>query len=96
MRDPLVITLVGFKMAGQKPDTDHPFGHGRIEYVSGLLVSFIILMMASRAVSVFCGEDPAPWRKWIASFAGASDPCAFDLRQDLYVSLQRAASAEQD
>ncbi len=40
-----LITLVGFKMAGQKPDTDHPFGHGRIEYVSGLLVSFIILMM---------------------------------------------------
>ena len=26
-----VITLVGFKMAGQKPDSDHPFGHGRIE-----------------------------------------------------------------
>lgn len=41
-----VITLVGFKMAGQKPDPDHPFGHGRIEYVSGLLVSVVILLMA--------------------------------------------------
>ncbi len=41
-----VITLVGFKMAGQKPDHDHPFGHGRIEYISGLLVAFLILMMA--------------------------------------------------
>lgn len=41
-----LITLVGFKMAGQKPDPDHPFGHGRIEYISGLLVSFIILLMA--------------------------------------------------
>ena len=40
-----VITLVGFRMAGQKPDPDHPFGHGRIEYVSGLIVAFIILMM---------------------------------------------------
>ncbi len=40
------ITLVGFKMAGQKPDPDHPFGHGRIEYISGLLVSIVILLMA--------------------------------------------------
>lgn len=40
-----IITLVGFKMAGQKPDHEHPFGHGRIEYISGLLVSVIILLM---------------------------------------------------
>ena len=40
------ITLAGFKLAGQKPDPDHPFGHGRIEYVSGLLVSIIIILMA--------------------------------------------------
>lgn len=40
-----VITLVGFKMAGQKPDSQHPFGHGRIEYISGLLVSVVILFM---------------------------------------------------
>lgn len=41
-----LITLVGFKMAGQKPDPDHPFGHGRIEYLSGLMVSVIIIIMA--------------------------------------------------
>ncbi len=41
-----LITLVGFKMAGQKPDPHHPFGHGRIEYLSGLLVSVAILIMA--------------------------------------------------
>ena len=40
-----IITLIGFKMAGQKPDPTHPFGHGRIEYVSGLLVSVVILLM---------------------------------------------------
>lgn len=40
-----IITLIGFKMAGQKPDPHHPFGHGRIEYISGLLVSVIILLM---------------------------------------------------
>lgn len=41
-----IITLVGFKLAGQKPDKDHPFGHGRIEYISGLLVSILIMYMA--------------------------------------------------
>lgn len=40
-----VITLAGFHMAGQKPDPHHPFGHGRIEYISGLIVAFIILTM---------------------------------------------------
>ncbi len=40
-----IITLVGFKMAGQKPDSQHPFGHGRIEYIAGLLVSVVILLM---------------------------------------------------
>lgn len=40
------ITLIGFKMANQKPDSEHPFGHGRIEYISGLLVSVIIILMA--------------------------------------------------
>lgn len=39
-----VITLVGFRMAGQKPDSNHPFGHGRIEYVSGFLVSVLTLL----------------------------------------------------
>ena len=40
------ITLAGFKLASQKPDPDHPYGHGRMEYLSGLLVSLLIIMMA--------------------------------------------------
>ncbi len=40
-----VITLIGFRMSGQKADKDHPFGHGRIEYVSGFIVSMIILLV---------------------------------------------------
>ena len=41
-----VVTLVGFRMAGQEADADHPFGHGRMEYVSGLIVAMAILFMA--------------------------------------------------
>ena len=58
-----IITLIGFKMAGQKPDSDHPFGHGRIEYISGLLVSVIILIMAfellkSSVIKIFHPDKP--------------------------------------
>ncbi len=41
-----IVTLIGFKLAGQKPDSDHPFGHGRFEYISGLVVAFLIILMA--------------------------------------------------
>lgn len=40
-----VVTLVGFKVAGHKADKEHPFGHGRAEYVSGLIVSLVILLV---------------------------------------------------
>lgn len=40
-----VITLIGFRFAGIKPDPKHPFGHGRIEYISGLLVSIVIVIV---------------------------------------------------
>ena len=40
-----VVTTLGFQLAGQKPDSDHPFGHGRIEYLSGLAVSMLIFLM---------------------------------------------------
>lgn len=40
-----VITLIGFKLSGKKPDTDHPYGHGRIEYISGLAMAFVVLML---------------------------------------------------
>lgn len=46
-----VITLVGTRMAAKKPDPDHPFGHGRIEYISGLLVSFIIILLGFELLS---------------------------------------------
>ncbi len=38
-----VITIVGTKLAGRKPDKDHPMGHGRIEYLSTMIVAAIIL-----------------------------------------------------
>ena len=40
-----VVTLLGFRLAGRKPDPEHPFGHGRMEYISGLAVAGLILLM---------------------------------------------------
>ena len=39
------ITLIGFKISEQKPDKDHPYGHGRVEYIAGLLISVAIVFM---------------------------------------------------
>ncbi|MCD3364011.1 cation transporter, partial [Clostridium botulinum D/C] len=40
-----VITIVGFKMASKPADKEHPFGHGRIEYLSGLIVAFMVMLV---------------------------------------------------
>ena len=42
-----VITLLGFLLAGKKPDKYHPFGHGRIEYLTGLIISAIIIAVGA-------------------------------------------------
>lgn len=40
-----VITLIGFKLSSVPADEDHPFGHERIEYITGLIISFFILII---------------------------------------------------
>lgn len=40
-----IVTLVGFHLAGQEADEEHPFGHGRMEYLAGLIVSLVILLV---------------------------------------------------
>lgn len=40
-----LVTVIGAKLSAKRPDSDHPFGHGRFEYISALIVSFIIIYM---------------------------------------------------
>lgn len=47
-----VITLLGFHMSKKKPDADHPYGHGRIEYVAGLMVSLLIFLMGFELLKI--------------------------------------------
>ena len=45
-----VVTIVGTKLANKKPDRKHPYGHGRIEYITSLLVAIIILAAGGTAI----------------------------------------------
>jgi len=43
-------TLFGFKLSNKHPDSDHPYGYGRMEYVSGMVIAFLVLMMGISAI----------------------------------------------
>lgn len=45
-----VITFLGFKLASQPSDEEHPFGHGRLEYISGLVIAFLVLMVGVEVI----------------------------------------------
>jgi cation diffusion facilitator family transporter len=64
-----VVTMVGFRLAGKKPDPEHPFGHGRIEYISGLIVAMLIFVMGFELLSssVDAITDPKPTELSVAS-----------------------------
>lgn len=55
-----IITLAGFKMANRKPDKEHPFGHGRIEYVAALIVGFLVELMGYELIKSSIGKIKNP------------------------------------
>ncbi len=65
-----VITMIGFKMAGKPADEDHPFGHGRMEYMSAFIVSCLILVVGfellSSSVKTLLLFEPSPKYSTIA------------------------------
>ena len=64
-----IVTLVGFHLAGQEADEEHPFGHGRMEYLAGLIVSLAILLVGFELLKGSVGKimHPQP-----ISFSGLS------------------------
>lgn len=65
-----LITLIGFRFAGKRPDPEHPFGHGRFEYISGLLVSVIIIVVGVELMTSSIGKiiNPEPiGENWVLS-----------------------------
>lgn len=56
-----IIQVIGFKLSSKKPDFEHPFGHGRLEYISGLVISFFVILMGVELFksSVFAIKNPS-------------------------------------
>ena len=57
-----VITLVGFSLANKKSDAEHPFGHARIEYMTGVIVSALVMVVGVMLITSSWGEikNPTP------------------------------------
>src|SRR5690554_426899 len=45
-----IITIIGFKLAGKEPDKEHPYGHGRIEYLTGLTIAVLVIVVGYQFV----------------------------------------------
>lgn len=65
-----VVTMIGFKLAGKPADRDHPFGHGRMEYISAFVISFLILLVGfellKNSISALVGGKAAPDYSYIS------------------------------
>ena len=65
-----VVTLIGFKLANKPADRDHPFGHGRMEYISAFVISFLILLVGfellKNSATVLINGEAMPQFKWIS------------------------------
>lgn len=65
-----IITLVGFKLSTMPPDKEHPYGHGRIEYISSLIVAFLVMLVGFQFIISSFKEiiNPSPVKFEIVSF----------------------------
>lgn len=65
-----IITLVGFKLSSMPADKEHPYGHGRIEYISALMVAFLVMLVGFQFImsSVKKIINPTPVEFQIFSF----------------------------
>ncbi|MGN0479641.1 MAG: cation diffusion facilitator family transporter, partial [Hominenteromicrobium sp.] len=55
-----IVTMVGFKLAGKPADEKHPYGHARIEYLSGVIVSFIVVFLGLQLGMTSIGKIVTP------------------------------------
>ena len=76
-----VMTLVGFRLAGKRADQDHPYGHGRIEYLTGLFVSISIVLMGLELAKSSIGRILHP------ETIGFSSAAAFILTASILVKF---------
>ncbi len=73
-----VVTIIGAKLSRKKPDREHPFGHGRYEYISSLIVSFIIILVGielfKTSVNKVINPESVVLSPWLVTFLCLSVP----------------------
>jgi len=73
-----VVTIIGAKLSRKKPDREHPFGHGRYEYIASLIVSFIIIMVGielfKSSVQKVINPESLVMSPWLLGFLCLSVP----------------------
>lgn len=73
-----VVTIIGAKLSRKKPDREHPFGHGRYEYISSLIVSFIIILVGielfKTSVNKVINPETLVLSPWLVAFLCLSVP----------------------
>lgn len=77
-----VISIFGIRLSGKKPDKDHPYGHGRMEYISALIVSFLIMivgfeLLKSSVTSIFNPTETSGVNFLTVAFLVLSIPVKF-------------------
>ena len=60
-----IVQILGFKLSSKKPDPEHPFGHGRLEYIAGLIISFFIIHMGVELIKDSIGKIINPQQSQI-------------------------------
>lgn len=64
-----IITLVGFRLSGKPADEDHPYGHARMEYITGLVISFLILLIGADIFKSSVGKIFSPEQSKFSIYA---------------------------
>lgn len=101
-----VITMIGFKMAGKPADSEHPFGHGRMEYMSAFIVAMLILLVGaelfmSSAKALINGDDMPRYSVWALVILAASIlvklwMCLFNRRLGKKISSEALIATAKD
>ncbi len=87
-----VMSLFGFILSGQKADREHPFGHGRIEYVAGTIISVVIIFVGielmKSSVSKIINPGDFQWNGWICLIL------CFSIAAKLYMAYYNNAASK--
>ena len=76
-----VITLVGFRLSAKPADDEHPYGHARIEYLAGLAVSVLIIVIGVELARTSIWQDPVTPRPWSSACCHRGGAAALHRRE---------------